>query len=299
MVDYAFGKMEFPDLGEHCSLSTCKQLDFLPFTCDACKNIFCKDHLKYDEHQCAFAQNKDRRVPVCPLCNQPISVSATDSVDQKVNEHIENYCKSDLAKHKRSNRCKVKGCKQHMLVPVLCASCKQNYCLRHRHEDDHNCVTQNKSPEHRYNPSSASIRAGQEAAKRNVTKNTSTRPKPPQTSVLSSIGSDLNRSRNERLQSPGTYPAAPTRASYNTNNPNNNMSEDQALAQALALSLNETTFTPAETSAPVKPLTRQEKEDMELARALQESEKEERERNRQRERQDSSSSSKKDTCVIS
>lgn len=32
-------KMEFPDLGRHCSEESCYQLDFLPFKCDGCKKV--------------------------------------------------------------------------------------------------------------------------------------------------------------------------------------------------------------------------------------------------------------------
>ncbi|XP_077305243.1 AN1-type zinc finger protein 2A isoform X2 [Lithobates pipiens] len=50
--------MELPDLGKHCSEDTCKQLDFLPLKCDACEDLFCKDHITYDQHKCTFAYKK-------------------------------------------------------------------------------------------------------------------------------------------------------------------------------------------------------------------------------------------------
>ncbi|XP_048723200.1 AN1-type zinc finger protein 2A isoform X3 [Caretta caretta] len=50
--------MEFPDLGKHCSEKTCKQLDFLPLKCDACKEVFCKDHITYDTHKCTSSYKK-------------------------------------------------------------------------------------------------------------------------------------------------------------------------------------------------------------------------------------------------
>lgn len=34
------GTEAFPDLGKHCQLLDCHQLDFLPFTCDGCKQVF-------------------------------------------------------------------------------------------------------------------------------------------------------------------------------------------------------------------------------------------------------------------
>lgn len=82
--------MEFPDLGEHCSEKTCKRLgefkahshvpsivyvsrfgwnfnnnnnfvdntDFLPMRCDACQEIFCKDHITYANHKCTSSYKK-------------------------------------------------------------------------------------------------------------------------------------------------------------------------------------------------------------------------------------------------
>ena len=29
-------------LGEHCAVQECRQIDFLPFTCDCCKRVYCK-----------------------------------------------------------------------------------------------------------------------------------------------------------------------------------------------------------------------------------------------------------------
>lgn len=33
----------------------------------------------------------------------------------------------------------MKGCKQKELIPVICDRCGQNFCLRHRHAQDHAC----------------------------------------------------------------------------------------------------------------------------------------------------------------
>ncbi|KAF0882895.1 ZFN2A protein, partial [Crocuta crocuta] len=84
--------MEFPDLGEHCSEETCKQLDFLPLNCDACKQDFCKDHFTCAAHKCPFAFKKDVRVPVCPLCNKPVPVKKGEIPDVVVGEHIDRDC---------------------------------------------------------------------------------------------------------------------------------------------------------------------------------------------------------------
>lgn len=35
--------------------------------------------------------------------------------------------------------CSFKGCAERELVPVLCPHCEKNFCLRHRHQSDHEC----------------------------------------------------------------------------------------------------------------------------------------------------------------
>ena len=138
--------MEFPNLGQQCTLKTCKQLDFLPMQCDACSNIFCKDHIKYEDHSCEQAYKKDNQVPICPLCQTPVPVPRGEQPDIKVGEHIDRDCQSDPAVKKRNayvNKCKVKGCKQKELIKVQCESCRKNFCLKHRHEQDHNCMSLN------------------------------------------------------------------------------------------------------------------------------------------------------------
>ena len=40
--------MEFPNLGQHCALESCKLLDFLPYKCDRCGLSFCAEHRTYE-----------------------------------------------------------------------------------------------------------------------------------------------------------------------------------------------------------------------------------------------------------
>ncbi|KAK0079047.1 hypothetical protein PV326_008988 [Microctonus aethiopoides] len=135
--------MEFPSLGEHCSEKTCNRLDFLPLKCDACESIFCTDHISYLGHSCPSIHKKDVQVPVCPLCNVPIPLKRGDPPDLAVGMHIDNDCQSDYGKSNKKvfvNRCSSKGCKIKEIVRVDCHDCGNNYCLKHRHPVDHNCV---------------------------------------------------------------------------------------------------------------------------------------------------------------
>ena len=54
--------MELPHMGQHCSEQTCKQLDYLPMKCDACEQLFCSNHLLYDDHNCSSKYKKDVQV---------------------------------------------------------------------------------------------------------------------------------------------------------------------------------------------------------------------------------------------
>lgn len=132
--------MEFPHLGEHCSEPSCNRLDFLPLKCDACTSIYCTDHVSYTNHNCPSAYKKDVQVPVCPLCNKPVPKKRGDPPDVAVGLHIDNECQSEIKSKVFSNRCTFKGCKVKEMIPVHCTDCSQNFCLRHRHPPDHNCI---------------------------------------------------------------------------------------------------------------------------------------------------------------
>ncbi|CAF3432420.1 unnamed protein product [Rotaria sp. Silwood1] len=136
--------MEFPHLGQHCSVKTCNRLDFLPMKCDSCAAVLCKDHIKYDEHQCPSSHRKNIQVPICPLCNQAVPFEYRDqSPDRVVSAHIDRDCKSDPALKKRrkvySNKCSFTSCKQREAIQVKCDKCLKTYCLKHRFPDDHKC----------------------------------------------------------------------------------------------------------------------------------------------------------------
>ncbi|XP_014205921.1 AN1-type zinc finger protein 2A [Copidosoma floridanum] len=140
--------MEFPNLGEHCFKESCNRLDFLPLKCNACKAIFCTNHISYAEHSCPKAQEKDVQVPVCPLCNVPVPSKRGDPPDLAVGLHIDNDCKSDYGKNRRkvfANKCSSSGCKTKEIVPVKCNDCSKNFCFKHRHPVDHKCIGKEES----------------------------------------------------------------------------------------------------------------------------------------------------------
>ncbi|XP_014784650.1 AN1-type zinc finger protein 2A isoform X1 [Octopus bimaculoides] len=237
--------MEFPHLGANCGESTCKMLDFLPMKCDACSQVFCRDHIQYATHKCPESYKKDNQVPVCPLCNTPIGLKKGELPDVVIGHHIDNDCQSDPARQRRKiyvNKCSFKGCKQKEMVPVRCDRCQKNYCLKHRHEQDHKCTSLQDSGK----PMSRSGAAA--AARAHISDGPFRTNSPRQTKISESFRNGGSGSRQA-----------------NASAIQGQMSEDEALAKALQLSLSENQHT---TSLSNKNMTKQEEEDFQLAQAI-------------------------------
>ncbi|XP_002127947.2 AN1-type zinc finger protein 1 [Ciona intestinalis] len=96
------------NIGKHCSYDECSRLDFLPFTCDVCANIFCKDHESPIEHKCT-------KLP------EPVIVDVST---------LEPPVKYE---------CTFLNCRKSELVPVKCSACFEQFCLNHRSQEDHKC----------------------------------------------------------------------------------------------------------------------------------------------------------------
>lgn len=102
-----------------------------------------------------------------------------------------------------TNRCTMRGCKKKELMPVICSQCKRNFCLRHRHTTDHSCDPQNAIRDQRANAAMARM-----SQKSQATRQTS---------------SSNNQQHAQAIQG--------------------SMTEDEALAHAIALSMQQQTTT--------------------------------------------------------
>ncbi|XP_035627013.1 AN1-type zinc finger protein 2A-like isoform X2 [Oncorhynchus keta] len=280
--------MEFPNLGDHCSENSCKQLDFLPMRCDACEEIFCKDHITYANHKCMSSYKKDIQVPVCPLCNTPIPIKRGEMPDIKVGEHIDRDCQSDPAQNKRkifTNKCSKGGCKQKEMIRVTCDQCHMNYCLKHRHPLDHDCKPEDK-------PVSKSGFAAFMRSQGASSSSASTSGSRGSSRPVSNGNARTQSSRSAQaiynpapaVRPPPAQNVVPVSASFQT--------EEQALQRALEMSLAES----ARSTVQQPTLSPQEQEDLALAQALAASEEEYR---RQQRRQQERESAKQSSCSLS
>ena len=219
------------------------------------------------------------QVPVCPLCNQPIPVARGAVPDLAVSEHIENNCQLRSKQAVFSNRCRKAKCKKKELVPLVCETCRLNFCLTHRHPADHDCQGPQTSSRA---AAAATARAGQTAGGgggggagggQTKLKNFFSGPfRPPQTtstSASTSTSAASQPSQPRPVQTSAAAAAALNRQAGRGSTPgrpliarteNGGLSEEEALAAALAASL----------SPPGQ--AEEEDEDRQLALALQESE---------------------------
>ncbi|ORX56501.1 hypothetical protein BCR36DRAFT_395471 [Piromyces finnis] len=154
--------MEFPDLGKQCHLKECKQLDFLPFTCEYCKFVFCHEHWKPENHHCEkeSTEKKDFHTTICPVCGKIVPIKRDEDPNIRVNKHINDGCPNPGTSTSTSTKkvCQYKGCKTAQLIPFVCPKCKKSFCIKHRLDMDHNCPLKNvnvKKPSKNNTPNSS------------------------------------------------------------------------------------------------------------------------------------------------
>jgi len=148
----------------------------------------------------------------------------------------------------------VKSCKQKEMIKVVCNVCNRNYCLKHRHPQDHNCIVPNGR--------TGISQAGAAALARS--KLPPSRPNP-----VSQPSRHLSQVANSNI--PISVKIATAQG---------NLSEDEALARAIALSLDDSNV----------PHLSQEEQDRRMAEALARSERQHPQR--------VSTQSTKDKCAI-
>ncbi|KAL3833208.1 hypothetical protein ACJIZ3_007944 [Penstemon smallii] len=136
------GTEAFPELGLHCQDPYCRQLDFLPFTCNACQKVYCLDHRSYKSHDCPNSDIGSRKVVVCEICSTAIETTGYVGEDEK--NLLERHEKSGDCdpKKKKKEKCPVRRCKEVLTFSntATCKSCRIKVCLKHRFPLDHVCL---------------------------------------------------------------------------------------------------------------------------------------------------------------
>ncbi|KIM26396.1 hypothetical protein M408DRAFT_330585 [Serendipita vermifera MAFF 305830] len=134
--------------GTVCSHNSCRTIDFLPFKCSHCSQNFCQEHWKAQDHECKNYDpaSEDRIVPQCPLCSLPVLVQPRQNPNQAMERHINNDCSVSTGKKRRGPHCENKKCGKSLISPIICDTCKGQFCPAHRFPSDHTCVTPSSKP---------------------------------------------------------------------------------------------------------------------------------------------------------
>nr|AXC59788.1 A20/AN1-type zinc-finger protein [Fraxinus velutina] len=136
------GTPAFPNLGKHCSVEVCRQIDFLPFTCDCCHQVFCLEHRSYGSHQCPKADKHDVTVVICPLCAKGVRLIPDEDPNITWESHVNIECDpSNYEKATKKRKCPVPRCRELLTFSntVKCRDCNVDHCLKHRFGPEHNC----------------------------------------------------------------------------------------------------------------------------------------------------------------
>lgn len=136
------GTPQFPDLGKHCSLGECRLVDFLPFTCDRCRQVFCLEHRGYNSHHCPKADAQGVTVVICPLCAKGVRLIPGEDPNVSWEKHANSVCDpSNFEKVTKKKKCPVPGCRELLTFSntIKCRDCTVDHCLKHRFGPDHKC----------------------------------------------------------------------------------------------------------------------------------------------------------------
>lgn len=136
------GSADLLALGSHCSTPDCQQIDFLPFTCDCCGEVFCLQHRTYQSHSCPKAGARQTSTIVCPICAKAVVLTAADDPNVVFERHQQQGCDpANYAKVHQRPKCPAKGCREKLgaINTYKCKECGKQVCLKHRFPEAHQC----------------------------------------------------------------------------------------------------------------------------------------------------------------
>ncbi|KJE98102.1 hypothetical protein, variant [Capsaspora owczarzaki ATCC 30864] len=213
-------------------------------------------------------------------------------------EHINGGCATPAATATKifANACSFQNCKTKEAMPMRCATCRKNYCLKHRIEQDHQCSAQAGASQQR-NQGSGPFRStpAQPAASRTTPAPSAAKSNTrPQQGAMNTTGRQLAEERSLRQTN-----APSNRAPASAVHANGGLSEDEALARALAESARISSSSGPTSNAPDG--SNLSEEDIELQRAMQQSlaEQQRRRQQQQQQQQQQQASNSESGCCVS
>lgn len=136
--------MDDHHIGKHCSDTTCKQKDWLPIKCKYCQKFYCAQHYSIESHNCSEHAKTAKKVYSCPICNKVLTVNMNLSVEENFQIHEATQC-SGVYEKKKQQVCPTRRCKTKLYEynHYVCKGCSKKFCLKHRIQQDHQCILAN------------------------------------------------------------------------------------------------------------------------------------------------------------
>lgn len=102
------------EIGKHCY--QCSQIDYCPFTCPHCANIYCLSCRLVDDHSC-------QKRPSGRVVTAVLSEAERKQRHRQLNPY----------------KCFVRGCRRRDIYENKCRKCQRHTCWKHHLEFDHKC----------------------------------------------------------------------------------------------------------------------------------------------------------------
>lgn len=138
------------EIGEHCSLSECSRLSFLPIQCTLCTTTFCESHFLPEQHSCGAATTKAsvlsedellRRIASSGASGRlPCQKKGCKKLSFEVQSHPSTTSSSTPSSAPASNETQAPLRKAFTHTAPRCERCKGLFCAVHRSAISHGCA---------------------------------------------------------------------------------------------------------------------------------------------------------------
>ncbi|KAF9013247.1 hypothetical protein BDQ17DRAFT_1296767 [Cyathus striatus] len=226
-------------VGKKCSHPSCHLVDYLPFKCQHCTQLYCQEHFKVEAHQCPeYDESKhDRVAPNCPLCNTPVAVRPNQDPNVRMEEHFTKECSVMTGRSTKANaspRCARAKCGKILFSPIRCTQCRAQFCPSHRFPADHSCPSLSAPTASGSRPPARAAAASSFAALASNAKNLNTKATQAGAAIKKSLAS-TSPPAPAPMSKLNSAPATSTATTSKSSTPNLFSKADRGLSSSINL----------------------------------------------------------------
>lgn len=132
--------MEFEFLGDRCAVRHCRQHDYLPFKCDACRCSFCDEHKTQSAHSCK-SPAATLETLLCKDCGEVIARIRSTISEAARDAAIRGHKRVCTYARSQAPICALPTCRTRLTAPISCTHCARMHCIIHRAVTKHACTS--------------------------------------------------------------------------------------------------------------------------------------------------------------